>query len=347
MSNLGTTRRGFLAVSGSAVGGSLLGPAVSAPACEPRPADTEHQQDTKPVVIGLVQMRCGRDPGENLKKAIERIAYARSKGAQLVILPELFSTRYFCRVGGKHGSPEAKAAEKAIAAARKKLSVKIDGPEIKALARAACDNKVVLVGGSVFEFEKAGAQYFNTSVVFGPDGAQIGLYRKTHIPHDPGFWEQHYFSPGNKGIPVFDTPVGKVAVQICYDQWFPEAARLAALGGAEIIVYPTAIGDVDLNKEEDEGNWREMWTAAQVGHAACNNLFVAAVNRVGREGSTTFWGGSFVADPCGRVLKQAGVAEEVVIICIDRALVQRTQRAWRFLEERRPAEYRDLTDWPL
>jgi predicted amidohydrolase len=146
---------------------------------------------------------------------------------------------------------------------------------------------------------------------------------------------------------VFDTPVGKVAVQICYDQWFPEAARLAALGGAEIIVYPTAIGDVDLIKEEGEGNWREMWTAAQVGHAACNNLFVAAVNRVGREGSTTFWGGSFVADPCGRVLKQAGVAEEVVIIRIDRALVQRTQRAWRFLEERRPAEYRDLTEWPL
>jgi hypothetical protein len=135
MSNLGTTRRDFLAVSGSAVGGSLLGPAVSAPACEPRPAEAEHQQDTKPVVIGLVQMRCGRDPGGNLKKAIGRIAYARSKGAQLVILPELFSTRYFCRAGGKHGSPEAKAAEKAIAAAREKLSVKLDGPEIKALAK--------------------------------------------------------------------------------------------------------------------------------------------------------------------------------------------------------------------
>jgi predicted amidohydrolase len=195
-------------------------------------------------------------------------------------------------------------------------------------------------------FEKAGEEYFNTSVVFGPDGGQIGWYRKTHIPHDPGFWEQHYFSPGDTGIRVFATPVGNVAVQICYDQWFPEAARLATLQGAEILVYPTAIGDVDLIKEEDEGNWREMWTAAQVGHAACNNVFVAAVNRVGREGPTTFWGGSFVADPCGRVLKQAGVAEEVLIVRVDLALVKRTKDGWRFLEERRPNQYGGLTKSP-
>jgi predicted amidohydrolase len=289
-------------------------------------------------------MRCDGAPGANLKKAIERVADARSKGAEFVILPELFCTEYFCRVGGKHGGPEAKKAEKAIATAKEKLSVAIDGPQIKTLAKAAGDNKVVLVGGSVFE--KAGDKYFNTSVVFGPDGREIGRYRKTHIPHDPGFWEQHYFSPGDTGIRVFDTPVGKVAVQICYDQWFPEAARLATLEGAEFLVYPTAIGDVDLVKEEDEGNWREMWTAAQVGHAACNNVFVAAVNRVGREGPTTFWGGSFVADPCGRVLKQAGVAEEVVIVCVDRTLVERTQAGWRFLEERRPEQYGGLAKSP-
>jgi predicted amidohydrolase len=164
-------------------------------------------------------MRCDSNPHENLKKAIERIALARTKGADLVVLPELFSTHYFCREGGKHGGPQAKAAEKAIAYAKEKLSVAIDGEEIKGLATAARDNKVVLVGGSVFE--KAGDQYFNTSVVFGPDGKIIGLYRKVHIPHDPGFWEQHYFSPGNTDIPVYATPVGKVAVQICYDQWSP------------------------------------------------------------------------------------------------------------------------------
>jgi predicted amidohydrolase len=173
--------------------------------------------------------------------------------------------------------------------------------------------------------------------------APFGHYRKTHIPHDPGFWEQHYFSPGDTGINVFDTPFGRLAVQICYDQWFPEAARLAALQGAEIIVYPTAIGDVDDIKGDDEGNWREMWTSAQVGHAVCNNVFVAAVNRVGREGSTTFWGGSFVADPCGRVLRQAGVAEEVVVVRCDLSRVRKIQEAWGFLKERRPEVYPELT----
>jgi predicted amidohydrolase len=316
MSNLETTRRGFLAIIGSAVGWSLVGCAVSVP-------EAQRKQDAKPVVIGLVQMRCDGTRRENLKRAIERIALARTKGAELVVLPELFSTPYFCREGGERGSPEEKAAEKAIAYAKEKLSVDIDGEDIKALATAASDNKVVLVCGSVFE--KDGDEYFNTSVVFDQNGERIGRYRKTHIPHDPGFWEQHYFSPGNEGIRVFPTPFGMLAVQICYDQWFPEAARLAALQGAEIIVYPTAIGDVDNLKGDDEGNWREMWTAAQVGHAACNNMFVAAVNRVGREGSTTFWGGSFIADPCGRVLKQAGVAEEVVVVRCDLTLVRKMQ----------------------
>jgi predicted amidohydrolase len=341
MSYLETTRRGFLAISGSAVGGSLIGSAVSAPAGEPQAAVARRKHDAKPVVIGLVQMRCDGNPRENLKKAIQRISYARSKGAELVVLPELFCTEYFCRSGGKHGSPEAKAAKGAIAAAKRRYSVRIDEKEMKTLAKAARKNKLVLVGGSVFE--KAGDQYFNSSVVFGPNGETIGVYRKTHIPHDPGFWEQHYFSPGDTGIKVFDTPVGKLAVLICYDQWFPEAARLAALQGAEIIVYPTAIGDVDDLKGDDEGNWREMWTSAQVGHAVCNNVFVAAVNRVGREGPTTFWGGSFVADPCGRVLTQAGVAEEVVIVRCDLSQVRKMQKAWGFLKQRRPDVYPELT----
>jgi predicted amidohydrolase len=282
-------------------------------------------------------MRCDGNPRENLAKAIQRIACARSKGARIVVLPELFCTEYFCRTGGELGSSEAKAAEAAIVDAKARFAVSLHGKQMEKLEKAARRNKVVLVGGSVLE--RAGDRYFNTSVVFGPNGERIGLYRKTHIPHDPGFWEQHYFSPGDTGIKVFDTPFGRLAVQICYDQWFPEAARLAALQGAEIIVYPTAIGDVDDVKGADEGNWREMWTSAQVGHAVCNNVFVAAVNRVGREGSTTFWGGSFVADPCGRVLKQAGVAEEVVVVRCDRARVRQMQEAWGFLNKRRPDVY--------
>jgi predicted amidohydrolase len=337
MSDLETTRRGFLAISGSAVCGSLVGPTVSVPACEPQPAEAQRKQDPKPVVIGLVQMRCDGNPCENLEKAIQRIACARSKGAELVVLPELFCTEYFCRKGGKHGSPEAKAAEGAIADAKARFAVRLHGAQMDKLEEAARKNEIVLVGGSVFE--RAGDKYFNTSVVFGRKGERIGHYRKTHIPHDPGFWEQHYFSRGDTGIKVFPTPFGKLAVQICYDQWFPEAARLAALQGAEIIVYPTAIGDVDDIKGVDEDNWREMWTAAQVGHAVCNNVFVAAVNRVGREGSTTFWGGSFVADPCGRILKQAGVAEEVVVVRCDLAQVRKMQKAWGFLNKRRPDVY--------
>ena len=257
-----------------------------------------------------------------------------SKGAELVVLPELFSTKYFCRSGGKHGSPEAKAAEVAIADAKARFAVSLHGKQMEKLEKAARENGVVLVAGSVFE--SAGDKHFNTSVVFDRNGERIGHYRKTHIPHDPGFWEQHYFSPGDEGIKVFPTHFGMLAVQICYDQWFPEAARLAALKGADIIVYPTAIGDVDDIKGADEGNWREMWTSAQVGHAVCNNVFVAAVNRVGREGSTTFWGGSFVADPCGRVLKQAGVAEEVIIVRCDLTRMRKMQDDWGFLRERRP-----------
>jgi predicted amidohydrolase len=337
MSYLETTRRGFLAISGSAVGGSLAGPAVSVPAGELQPTEAQRMQDPEPVVIGLVQMRCDGELRENLDKAIQRIACARSKGARIVVLPELFCTEYFCRDGGEHGAAAAKAAEGAIAGAKARFAVSMDGQVMKKLAEAADKNDVVLVGGSVFE--KAGDRYFNTSAVFGPDGKTIGVYRKTHFPHDAGFWEQHYFSPGDTGIKVFDTPFSRLAVQICYDQWFPEAARLAALQGAEIIVYPTAIGDVDGVKWDDEGNWREMWTSAQVGHAQCNNVFVAAVNRVGREGSTTFWGGSFVADPCGRILKQAGVAEEVVVVRCDLAQVRKMQKAWGFLNKRRPDVY--------
>jgi predicted amidohydrolase len=282
-----------------------------------------------PVTLALVQMRCDRGPEGNLSRAIELTGRAARAGAQLVVLPELFGTPYFCR---QNDAPS-------IAAAKRDYSVSIPGPTAAALSKAAGDNRVVLVGGSVFE--KAGDLYFNTSPVFNSDGELLGTYRKTHIPHDEGFWEQDYFSRGDTGFNVFETTVGKVAVQICYDQWFPEGARLAALEQAEFLVYPTAIGDVDEIKDPNQGNWQEMWTAAQVGHAVCNHLFVAAANRVGQEGRTTFWGGSFVADPCGRVIQKGGAAEEFVLARCDRSLIGIT-RGWRFLNERCPARYADL-----
>jgi predicted amidohydrolase len=204
----------------------------------------------------------------------------------------------------------------------------------------AKESRVVLVGGSVFEMSAAGVR-FNTCIVFGPDGALLAKYRKTHIPEDILYHEQHYFAPGDTGIVVVDTPHGRIAPLICYDQWYPEAARIAALAGAEIIVYPTAIGTIDADVEENiTGDWEAMWRAAQVGHAACNNVFVAAVNRVGREGAISFWGGSFVADPAGTVIEKAGADETIVFTEVDLAPMQ---EAWRFFANRRPDSYFRLT----
>ncbi|MDX2036315.1 MAG: nitrilase-related carbon-nitrogen hydrolase [Isosphaeraceae bacterium] len=334
------SRRNFLAAGAAACGGAVLGPEGATPRAQ---ADAPRQERPRIVTIGLVQLRCEPSTERNLDRAIELIGKAAKAGAQLVVLPELFRTPYFCRAGCPLDQPPADDLLKAIADAKRDYAISMDGPVTERLSKAAAENEVVLVGGSSFEIEKtpAGEHYFNTSPVFDADGKLLGTYRKTHIPHDEGFWEQHYFEPGDRGFPVFDTAVGIVAVQICYDQWFPEGARLAALAGAEFLVYPTAIGDVDEIKSPGEGNWREMWTTAQAGHAVCNHLFVAAANRVGREGRTAFWGGSFVADPCGRVISRGGAAEEVLLASCDLSLIE-TMREWRFLEERRPERYSRL-----
>ena len=193
-------------------------------------------------------------------------------------------------------------------------------------------------------FERAGGDFYNTTPVFAPGGTLAGTYRKTHIPEDFLYHEQHYFTPGDTGVRVFATPAGRVAPLICYDQWYPEAARLATLAGAEVLVYPTAIGLIDSDVEENiTGDWEQMWRAAQVGHAAVNNVYVAAVNRVGREGAITFWGGSFIADPSGRVKALAGAGEEIVLATCDLGRVPALQKAWRFLANRRPPVYGPLT----
>lgn len=284
------------------------------------------------IQLALVQMRCDGSPADNLSRALAGIADAARLGARLVVLPELFLGPYFC---------QRKDDDSAFARAEA-----IPGPTVTALSRAARDHRVVLVGGSVFEKTPDG-RFFNTACVFEADGAFLGSYRKTHIPEDILYHEQHYFTPGDTGIRVFDTSAGKVAPLICYDQWYPEAARIATLQGAELLVYPTAIGVIDEQVEANiTGDWEQMWRNAQVGHAAANNVFVAAVNRVGREGAITFWGGSFITGPAGDVLVKAGAGEQVVLAecALDRVLA--LQKAWRFLPNRRPEAYERLIREP-
>ena len=277
------------------------------------------------VKIGLVQMACGESPGENLERALRLIGEAAAQGARLVVLPELFLGPYFCQ------RPNDRSA---FARAEP-----VPGPTTAALAAVARQHRIVLVGGSVFEATDGG-RYYNTSPVLGANGDLLGIYRKTHIPEDILYHEQHYFSPGDSGIQVFETPAGRVAPLICYDQWYPEAARLAVLRGAEVLIYPTAIGLIDEAVEANiTGDWEQMWRAAQVGHAAANNVFVAAVNRIGREGAITFWGGSFVAGPDGAVLARGGTGEQVLLAECDLDRVAALQKAWRFLENRRPEAY--------
>jgi N-carbamoylputrescine amidase len=280
------------------------------------------------TTLALVQMRCDAAPLQNLDRALALVADSARRGANLVVLPELFLGPYFCQ-----RRDDRTAFDRAEA---------IPGPTTEALAAAARAHQVTLVGGSVFE-KAVDGRFFNTCPVFGPDGSLAGTYRKTHIPEDVLYHEQHYFAPGDTGIRVFDTPAGRVAPLICYDQWYPEAARIATLRGAEILVYPTAIGVIDEAVEANvTGDWELMWRSAQVGHAAVNNVFVAAVNRVGREGAITFWGGSFVAGPNGAVLARAGTEEEVVLAACDLAQVAALQEAWRFLPNRRPEAYGPL-----
>ena len=268
------------------------------------------------------------DTSSNLKKAILMTEEAAKKGANIVVLPELFAGPYFCIV------PKDKAAFI--------RAESIPGPLTEELSKVAARLKIVLIGGSIYE--AAEGKYFNTATVFGPDGRLIGTYRKTHIPHDPGFYEQDYFSPGDTGIRVHDTPFGKISVLICYDQWYPEAARIAVLKGAEIIVYPTAIGNpglppVDPDIPED---FEMMWRSVQVGHAAANNVYVAAINRVGKEAGTTFWGGSFIASPTAAILAQADDKECVLVADCDLAYVKKMHDSWRLLIERKPKTYGDL-----
>ena len=255
--------------------------------------------------IGLVQMACSKDPNENLAKAEWRIREAAGKGAQIVCLQELFRSQYFCRVEDP-GLFD--------------LAEPIPGPTTESLARLAHELQVAIVG-SVFE-RRAPGVYHNTAVVVDADGSLLGIYRKMHVPDDPGYYEKYYFTPGDLGFRCFDTRFARVAPLVCWDQWYPEAARLAALAGAQVLFYPTAIGWHPAEKVRDGAAEHDAWRTIQRAHAIANGLYAAAVNRVGHEGppetGLEFWGGSFVADPFGKLLAEAShYAEETLIVECD------------------------------
>ncbi|MDD1771373.1 MAG: carbon-nitrogen hydrolase [Methanomassiliicoccales archaeon] len=278
--------------------------------------------------VGLVQMAMSPDADDNLHKAISMAERAAAIGAQVICLPELFTTLYF---------PMREDAE-GLADKAGLLNI-IPGRVTEALGELARSTGTVIVGGSLFEATEDGN--FNTATVYENDGRCLGKYRKTHIPDDEGFFEQHYFKPGDTGFQVFQTSVGRLSALICYDQWFPEAARSVALMGAELVFYPTAIGTVK-GIGQAEGDWQQAWENVMRGHAIANAMPVCAVNRVGTEGETEFYGGSFVCDAFGKTLARGGKGEEVVIADIDMDHGPKVREGWRFFHNRRPECYGQL-----
>jgi N-carbamoylputrescine amidase len=275
------------------------------------------------VKVGLVQMSCGENPAANLAKALQRIEAAAKKGAQIVCLQELFRSRYFCQSEDQRNF---------------KLAEAIPGPSTEALGELAREKEVVVVA-SLFERRSAGI-YHNTAVVIDADGSLAGKYRKMHVPDDPLYYEKYYFTPGDLGFPSFQTRYAKIAALVCWDQWFPEGARAAALSGAQILFYPTAIGWIPGEARAVAQNQRNAWEIIQRSHAVANGVYVASVNRVGREGKIKFWGYSFVAGPFGELVAHAGgEREEILIAKCELQKIDETRQSWPFLRDRRIDAY--------
>ena len=279
--------------------------------------------------IGLIQMSCSSNSSENLGKAVSKVEEAARGGAKLICLPELFGSQYFCQRED---------------AAFFDLAESIPGPTTKRLGNVAKDKGVIIVV-PFFERRAAGV-YHNSLVVIDVNGEIAGLYRKMHIPDDPSYYEKFYFTPGDKGFQAIQTSHATIGPLICWDQWYPEAARLTALQGAEILMYPTAIGWHPAEKAQDGIAQREAWITIQRSHAIANGVFVVSVNRVGHEippeggDGIEFWGSSFVCDPFGVVLAQASVEkEEVILVDIDLKRIEETRRNWPFLRDRRIDAY--------
>jgi N-carbamoylputrescine amidase len=281
--------------------------------------------------VGLVQMSCSTDPNENLEKAKWKVREAAQQGAQIVCLQELFRSQYFCR--------EENAELFALAET-------IPGPSTDALAPIARELGVVIIA-SLFE-KRAQGLYHNTAVILGADGEIQGLYRKMHIPDDPLYFEKFYFTPGDLGFQKFDTKYGCIGVLVCWDQWYPEGARLTALQGANVLFYPTAIGWHPSEKEQYGAAQLDAWRTVQRAHAISNGVYVAAVNRVGFEGppqqGLEFWGSSFIADPFGQLIAEASTDQEEILIAeCDPKRMDEVRRNWPFLRDRRIDAYGQLT----
>ncbi len=293
---------------------------------------SESSKSTAALTLALVQHAMGDDLEANRRASLDGIAEAASRGAELVLLPELHASEYFCKIQ----DPD-----------RFELAEPIDGPTRGALSAAAAEHGVVVVG-SIFESRAPGLAH-NTALVLDKDGRLAGVYRKMHIPDDPGYNEKFYFTPGDLGFEPIDTSIGRLGVLVCWDQWYPEAARLMALAGAELLLYPTAIGYDPNDPTEEQARQLDAWRTVQRGHAVANGLPVAACNRVGREPDRSgagfdaeFWGHSFIAGPQGEILAEAGTEAEVLIATIDRDRTATVRRIWPFLRDRRIDAYGDL-----
>jgi N-carbamoylputrescine amidase len=285
----------------------------------------------RPCRIGLVQMRCTDNSETNLATAIRLTREAAKRGAQIVCLPELFRSLYFCQ------SEDHKHFE---------LAEPVPGPTTEMLGKLAAELKIVLIA-SLFE-KRAPGVYHNTAAVIDADGRFLGKYRKMHIPDDPRYYEKFYFTPGDLGFRVFPTRFGKLGTLVCWDQWYPEAARLTALSGAEVIFYPTAIGWHPTEKAQYGKAQHESWELMQRSHAVANGCYVISVNRTGFEGDASggieFWGQSFAADPSGTVLVRASAdQEEVLVVDVDLGLLDTVRTHWPFLRDRRIDAYGAIT----
>lgn len=274
-------------------------------------------------------MSCTKDPDENLTKAITKIKEAAAKGAQIVCLQELFRSLYFCDVEDYENF---------------KLAEKIPGPGTEALSKVAKELGVVIIA-SLFE-KRTNGIYHNTTAVLDADGAYLGMYRKMHIPDDPAYYEKFYFTPGDLGYKIFKTKFATIGILICWDQWYPEAARITALMGAEVLFYPTAIGWATSQDEATNSEQYNAWQTIQRSHAIANGIHVVSVNRVGFEQNRAmkFWGGSFVANPMGRVLYQASHdTEEVHVMGLELDKTDSYRTHWPFLRDRRIDSYQPIT----
>ena len=277
------------------------------------------------ISVGLVQMACSPDASQNLEKAVDSIRAAAKQGAQIICLPELFRTQYFCQTEDPYNFC---------------LAEPLSGPTSSTLSNLAKELQVVLIV-PLFEKRTQGI-YHNTAIVIDADGSIAGTYRKMHIPDDPCFFEKFYFTPGDTGFKSFSTRYGKVGVLICWDQWFPEAARLTALSGAQFLFYPTAIGYQDEDAKVSQQQI-SAWETIQKSHAISNGVFLASVNRVGRENALTFWGKSFICNPFGEVIGQAEDEPQILIAKCPLSEIESTRQNWPFLRDRRVDAYQGLS----